>query len=178
MPSLLSRFRRSPSRSSDHSVDETSPSSPRHRRESTASSSVLVPSTESDEDHLSSASNTVSSVNHIRSGSVFVEDIPNTDTPPKHQQQSSFSSGRKNIPSPLVVPNSGLKPALGTPKLVLTEEGSNSPHSFTDSPGFGTSPTTAAGDSSSLGLGLGRIVPVRRGSAVSLSSETTNVVDI
>lgn len=153
MPSILSRFRRSPSRSSQDDADDNEDH--RHRRESSASSHRSVPRDHNAPASPSAARSPQSQL--TRSGSAFVEDlgkgtdIQDGSSPAKARFITPNGSTRAPPPAPLSVPESGLKPALGTPKLVLTEEGSNSPHSFT-SDRLGSSPTPASRTS---GLGLG-----------------------
>jgi len=85
------------------------------------------------------------------------------------------ASTRAQPPAPLSVPRSALQP--GTPKLVVTEEGSNSPHSFTSDAALGSSPTPAsATQGSALGLGLGDIESQVR--SVSQPSSSQNGLDV
>ncbi|WVW81879.1 hypothetical protein I302_103877 [Kwoniella bestiolae CBS 10118] len=134
MPSILSRFKRSPSTSS------------------TTSEGELIAdklNTEEEEYH-----HTLDRQNGSpgAAGSLFVENFDNTSgsgSPIKRQ----ITPSPRNRPSPLAVPpNSSGKSnqPLGTPKLVLTEEGSNSPRSFSSSPVV-TSPIRSRPN---LGLGL------------------------
>jgi len=123
MSKILSRFRRSPSRSSVHSQDDEN-----HLKES------IVGSTDGPASPFNA--------HRTSSGSVFVEDIPGAS--PRRTPNNP-----KSLPPPLAIPPSGVKPSVGTPKLVLTEEGS-SPRSF-----LNYSPQTG---SPSNGLGLGMAV--------------------
>jgi len=122
MSKILSRFRRSPSRSSTASQDDET-----LQREATASSQLFT-----------EGASPLSHTHRIPSGSVFVEDIPETTTSPRRIA---------SLPSPLAIPPPSLKPSIGTPKLVLTEEGS-SPRSFSYSPQL-TSPSKKGLESAS-----------------------------
>jgi hypothetical protein len=126
MSKILSRFRRSPSRSSTTSQDDE-----KHFREASASSQL---STE--------GSSPLSHTRRNPSGSVFVEDIPGTES------SRRTPNAPKSLAAPLTIPTSGSKPLVGTPKLVLTEEGS-SPRSF-----LSYSPQLASPSKKGLGLGL------------------------
>ncbi len=117
MPSILSRFKRSPSNASSLEGDH------RHRRSSTVSSShsntALISS--EDETILSPATSSQSPTG----GSRFIENLgANSGSPTKQP---------KNKPAPLAIPPAANQQVLGTPKLVLTTEGSNSPKSFDSS---------------------------------------------
>jgi hypothetical protein len=119
MPSILSRFRRSPSSTSTN-----------ERRVSTISTS-------DDEEDLAPgprSSTSAASYNPVAGGSVFVEELNSVnrikgDVHPNHKQR------QKPPPLPLSVPTSVPRTqAPTTPRLVLTTDGSNSPISFKDSP--------------------------------------------
>lgn len=157
MPSqFLSRFKYSPSRTSPQPVPDDDPSTGR-RRASTTSSLVI----RSDEENTSTSHRSHGSQGVA--GSAFVEDIAhdsavNQASPAQHSLQKNLSTpDAKKKPEPLSIPPStGHRSALGTPKLVLTEEGA-SPRSFDSSPSrskIGSPPVHSVGNSG-LGLGLG-----------------------
>jgi hypothetical protein len=133
MPSILSRFKRSPSTSSAHSEDPATP-----HTDTTRPISISAQTPKSQFTESGRVSPTSSSTGGTASSFVEV-----------------FDDGRggieKHRPAPLAVPlaihtNGGV---LGTPKLVLTAEGSNSPISVIDSPASRGSPVPTRG----LGLG-------------------------
>ncbi|WWC58203.1 uncharacterized protein I303_100739 [Kwoniella dejecticola CBS 10117] len=168
MPSILSRFKRSPSTSSTTSETdlladphEGRPgSSSKNRRISSVSASSYNLSEGEEGDTLGANSD---SPRPGKGGSLFVENFDNTNnnktstggSPIKRQ----ITPSPRNKPSPLSLPippasNSKSPQPLGTPKLVLTEEGSNSPRSFSSSPVV-TSPTSYnKANRPNLGLGL------------------------
>ncbi|WVQ62718.1 uncharacterized protein L199_000866 [Kwoniella botswanensis] len=147
MPSILSRFKRSPSTSSTTSegeliADKLSGTEEDHQAQS----------------HDRSIRNSISgSPGAGASGSLFVENFDNTSTSGGSPIKKHITPSPRNKPSPLTVPpssNSKNHQPLGTPKLVLTEEGSNSPRSFSSSPVV-TSPTSIhSRNRPNLGLGL------------------------
>ncbi|WWC99175.1 hypothetical protein V866_006070 [Kwoniella sp. B9012] len=147
MPSILSRFKRSPSTSSTTSEGELI--------------ADKLSGTEDDyqaEFHNRSISNSIGGSSGAgASGSLFVENFDNTSTSGGSPIKRHITPSPRNKPSPLTVPpssNSKNHQPLGTPKLVLTEEGSNSPRSFSSSPVV-TSPTsTRSRNRPNLGLGL------------------------
>ncbi|WVF65961.1 hypothetical protein IAT40_000699 [Kwoniella sp. CBS 6097] len=167
MPSILSRFKRSPSTSSSISESDLPPISSssgnlepnittsRSRRASTVSSttqaSPRVSYVEPDRERRQS-------LGPGSSGSVFVEDFDSNSSSTIFKQSTSASPSKRQItpsprhkPPPLSVPGSEVKTQpLGTPKLVLTEEGSNSPRSFSSSP-------LKNGRPGAIGLGLGSV---------------------
>ncbi|WVR03539.1 hypothetical protein IAU60_000531 [Kwoniella sp. DSM 27419] len=142
MPGILSRFKRSPSTSSSISESDPSPGRPksgslsirsngRDRRQSTVSSAYL---SDQDEEGLTSGRPASPAHAHGPRESLFVEDFGvhgNTLSPNKRQLTPSprRSPGALSLP-----PSASRTQPLGTPKLVLTEEGSNSPRSFSSSP--------------------------------------------
>lgn len=126
MPGLLSRFKAKRNGSSSSVTDES-----HHERSSSIAS----------DDNDDTATLASSSTANSPAGSRFVEDLASVDGyPTKRQSQQAQpseipTSVTKTRPPPLEVPGSaGLGPVLGTPKLTLTEEGSNSPRSFESSP--------------------------------------------
>ncbi|WWD22486.1 hypothetical protein CI109_106979 [Kwoniella shandongensis] len=141
MPSLFSKLKRSSSPASSASDDY------QHRRASSASSNLIY---EEESSQVSDGSRLQPSSS---SGSVFVENFDNVSSSPSKSSAhlTNTPNRSKNRPVPLDVPPSNTKSqVLGTPKLVLTEEGSNSPRSFNDSPAFERNPRTEG-----VGLGLG-----------------------
>ncbi|OCF40765.1 hypothetical protein I317_05460 [Kwoniella heveanensis CBS 569] len=170
MPSILSRFKRSPSTSSSISESDLAPpgsssnnanldpatnsNTSRSRRSSTVSSSTQASPRVS---YIDTDRERRQSLGPGSSGSVFVEDFEST-TSSSSILKSSLSPSKRHVtpsprqksPPPLSVPGSEVKTQpLGTPKLVLTEEGSNSPRSFSSSPLKNGRP--------GIGLGLGSI---------------------
>ncbi|KAK6905297.1 hypothetical protein I203_106119 [Kwoniella mangroviensis CBS 8507] len=133
MPSILSRFKRSPSTSSTTSEGELI--------------ADKLSGSEDDQHPTSSRNRSISnsgSPGAGASGSLFVENFDNTSTSGGSPIKRHITPSPRNKPSPLAVPpssNSKNRQPLGTPKLVLTEEGSNSPRSFSSSPVV-TSPTS------------------------------------
>ncbi|WWC66772.1 uncharacterized protein I206_100677 [Kwoniella pini CBS 10737] len=136
MPSILSRFKRSPSTSSTTSESdlfaEALERDRKNRRVSSVSStSYTLPEGEEDLSYNDSP-------RPGKGGSLFVENFDNSSSiggsPIK--RQITPSPRNKPVPLSLPIPNSESKSnqPLGTPKLVLTEEGSNSPRSFSSSP--------------------------------------------
>ncbi|WVQ86067.1 hypothetical protein IAT38_008235 [Cryptococcus sp. DSM 104549] len=152
MSAILNKFRRSSVTSGDHHRDH------RARRSASASSSLALSGGEDDPNAPLNEPNR--SPQRSASGSLFVEHFDRKTPSPSKPGQGAMgerttpSHGR---PTPLEVPGSGVKlPAPGTPKLMLTKEGSNSPRSFTgDSPSQEFSPDSRSRESS-VGLGLGR----------------------
>ncbi|WRT63770.1 uncharacterized protein IL334_000695 [Kwoniella shivajii] len=155
MPSILSRFKRSPSTSSSNGdLAEES----RSRRSSVVSSNYTY---EEGEQHITSPGRSKIAVPPGPGGSIFVENF--SDNNQNQNQNTSSSPVKRQItpsprdrPAPLNVPVSNSNPPiqpLGTPKLVLTEEGSNSPRSFNSSPVV-TSPTKVDRTRPTLGLGI------------------------
>ncbi|KAK8845532.1 hypothetical protein IAR55_006247 [Kwoniella newhampshirensis] len=137
MPSIFSKLKRSSSPSSSHSDDN------KHRRSSTASSSLTF------EDEPSPISDGARLQLSASSGSVFVENFDESTSPSKSSTHTPSRS--KGKPASLELPHSNTKSqAIGTPKLVLTEEGSDSPRSFNDSPAFERKTRAEV-----VGLGLG-----------------------
>lgn len=155
MPSLFTRFKRSGSVSSVHS-DE------RKRRASTAS--TLSAQADLATGSTTSTSLSPNSPQRGTSGSTFVEDFG--DEALKAINTPTSTKGRSE-PLALPLPTSSTTQSLGTPKLVLTEEGSNSPRSFSSSPAAKSSGTSVRRDISSetVGLGLGvsdSVMPTER----------------
>ncbi|RSH81505.1 hypothetical protein EHS25_006862 [Saitozyma podzolica] len=140
MPSILARFKRSPSASSDLSQ----PDADRSRSGSTSSNAISLNSerdaTDPSTQHTSRQG----------SESIFVENFDNdASSSAAPSRQVSPTKLTPHRPAPLDVP----RPILGTPKLVLTEEGSNSPRSFSSSPVINGSPSKLKAREG-LGLGL------------------------
>lgn len=136
MPSILSRFKRSSSTSSSHSVEN------RHTRSDTVSSSNSQTATTEDDIVLTPSRSSTAG----QGGSSFVEQFDEPSSSPTKQAK------HKPTPLPLGIPDSTNKQVLGTPKLVLTEEGSNSPRSFESSPVI---PNPRAAQPAGLGIALG-----------------------
>ncbi|ORY34210.1 hypothetical protein BCR39DRAFT_188949 [Naematelia encephala] len=167
MPSLLSRFKRSPSVSSSQS-DQDRPrrssvaSQPdRSLRESTVSSDVILSEDESTStDHIAlGAGSPLKGNGHSK----FVENFDQITQP-----GNTTPSPNKSRPPPLQVPASISKANVsGTPKLVLTEEGSNSPRSFDSSPVLSSPAVSQAPEGTGLGPGSASI---SAGSSVSDSA--------
>ncbi|WVQ93593.1 hypothetical protein IAU59_000668 [Kwoniella sp. CBS 9459] len=204
MPSILSRFKRSPSTSSSISesdlpsstsnanninleVNTASTSSSRNRRASTVSTSS--PHASPRASYVDPDRERRQSLGPGSSGSVFVEDFDSASSPSIIKQSASPSkrqavtpSPGKHKPPPLSVPGSDSKPTqpLGTPKLVLTEEGSNSPRSFSSSP-------LRNGRPAGIGLGLGSVhsgseddidTPTQYDSSFSINRPATTTMNI
>lgn len=152
MSKILARFKRAASTSSDDHPGTLISST-------TETDDILSPGTLA---HSSaSGSITHSPIRTTHSGSHFVEEFGAGRAPPLSpiDRNSAFAGGAVGTltPSPskrLELPESASKgqqhPQIGTPKLVLTDPGSNSPRSFNSSPGR-DSPARGEG----LGLGLG-----------------------
>ena len=125
MPSILSRFKRSPSTSSS-----SLPGGDQHhpRRTSTVSSHHSTTTSTEEETALAADSNTTWSPLIGQEGSSFVEQFDEPSDSPSQQG--------KRRPAPLAIPEPLDKyiSGKGTPKLVLTEEGSNSRISLDSSP--------------------------------------------
>jgi len=150
MPSILSRFKKSPSSSSSLGDSDDRPSYHSDR------------SGPSEED----STNTISSSPTSNTGSIFVEQLGDNSNLTPHSINNSLSPDRRGSvisagtvtptnqkPSiPLSVPDSTQANKIGTPRLVLTEEGSDSPRSFSSSPSKGN-------DERVVGLGLGTDSP-------------------
>ncbi|WWC85880.1 uncharacterized protein L201_000747 [Kwoniella dendrophila CBS 6074] len=172
MPSILSRFKRSPSTSSNTSETDFIADNNNQRGSNDSKRRVSVFSSTSNnqsegEDHILVTKN--NNNNNTGSpttapgpgGSLFVENFNsssqsiNNGSPVKRSITPSPRNKHTPLNLPIPIPNShspNNKP-LGTPKLVLTEEGSNSPRSFSSSPVV-TSPTTHIRNRPNLGLGL------------------------
>jgi len=150
MPSILSRFKRSPSTSSSLSGSDN-----RHRRSSTVSSAHSNSNTLPSEDEtLLSPATSSQSPTLGRSGSHFLEFGVPVVSPSKQG---------KHKPEPLALPGNTNQQVLGTPKLVLTEEGSNSPRSFDSNPVV-ASPRN--GQAEGLGIALGAVTGAQPATAV------------
>ena len=140
MPSLLSRFKRSSSISSSHSGGGDT----RHSRSNTVSSQQSH--TQPYEDGAALSPSRSPPLGH--GGSNFVEDFGDVSASPSKQ-------GIHRTPSvPLAIPATANKQVVGTPKLVLTEEGSNSPRSFDSIPVNPIQTSSRKGRSEGLGLGI------------------------
>ena len=162
MPSLLSRLRRSSNSASSPTAD-----SDRSRRSSTASSTTQSPSTSPTDDSISHSS-TVTASSPRKSSSQFVEDFDHeTATVPAPSANKKLSvtpspsgnnlngntlspnsatPGDRGLPAPIILP--------GTPKLVLTAEGSDSPHSFGSSPAVSSANVTPGSANMNGGSGF------------------------
>lgn len=151
MPSILSRFKRSPSTSSSLSGSDN-----RHRRSSTVSSAHSNSNTLPSEDEtLLSPATSSQSPTLGRSGSHFLEEFGVPVVSPSKQG--------KHKPEPLALPGNTNQQVLGTPKLVLTEEGSNSPRSFDSNPVMAS---PRHGQAEGLGIALGAVTGAQPATAV------------
>lgn len=180
MSKILARFKRSPSTSSTDDHDQ--PVSPQQTTTPLTSSSEddhLISPSSSPYHTLSKASPARTKETSV-GGSHFIEQfnvtpdqsstsfvaspshlsVNSPTSPSKRRDHSSPSSpGRYNRDLEVLNTTPGKKQVVGTPKLVLTEEGSNSPRSFGSSPGkdfdSNSSPRGSPSKARGLGLGLG-----------------------